>query len=198
MRVDSFVSSLATTPAREALVGHRGAVVWFTGLSGAGKTTIAAEVDKLLLASGRRSFLLDGDVMRTGISAGLGFSREDREENLRRFTEVGRLFAEAGVLALVAAISPYEAMRQSARERIGNGRFILVHMATPLTVCEQRDPKGLYRKARSGLIPNFTGLDAPYESPHAPDLRLKPQDGDPQTQAQRVVEVMEERGWFHP
>jgi adenylyl-sulfate kinase len=181
---------------REAAAGHRGAVVWFTGLSGAGKTTIAQVLDRRLMAAGKRSFLLDGDVMRTGITKGLGFSKEDREENLRRFTEVARLFAEAGVIALVSAIAPFEEARQRARERIGAHRFVLVHVAAPLAVCESRDPKGLYKQARAGKISEFTGLSSPYEEPSDPDLRLHPDDGDPIAHADTVWRLLEQRGFF--
>jgi adenylylsulfate kinase len=179
---------------RERLAGHRGAVVWFTGLSGSGKTTIARAVDRLLLDAGRRSYMLDGDSLRTGLNRDLGFSPRDREENLRRFAEVARLFADAGVLCLVSAISPYEATRQEARARIGPERFVLVHVATPLSVCESRDAKGLYRRARAGEIPDFTGVSAPYEEPDAADVTLAPQDGDPKHMGQRVVDALAARG----
>jgi adenylyl-sulfate kinase len=185
-----------TAAEREVLAGHRGGVVWFTGLSGSGKTTVARLLDRRLHVAGKRSFLLDGDVMRTGITKGLGFSREDREENLRRFTEVARLFAEAGVLALVSAIAPYERSRQQARERIGPERFMLVHVATPLSVCEGRDPKGLYKDARAGRLPEFTGISSPYEDPVAPDLKLVPEDGDPPAQVDLVWRLLDSRGFL--
>lgn len=183
-----------TAAERETVGGHRGAVVWFTGLSGSGKTTIAQQLDRRLHAAGKRSFLLDGDVMRDGITKGLGFSREDREENLRRFTEVAHLFAEAGVIALVSAIAPYEDLRERARQRIGARRFVLIHVATPLEICETRDPKGLYKAARRGAIPEFTGISSPYEDPVAADLRLRPEDGDPHAMADAVWNVLERRG----
>ena len=183
-----------TASEREVVAGHRGSVVWFTGLSGSGKTTVAQLLDRRLLALGKRSFLLDGDVMRTGITKGLGFSKEDREENLRRFTEVAHLFAEAGVIALVSAIAPYEAVRERARQRVGADRFVLVHVATPLAVCEARDCKGLYKAARAGKIADFTGISSPYEEPVAPDLRLRVEDGDPPAQVDAVWRVLEQRG----
>jgi adenylylsulfate kinase len=182
-----------TAAEREALAGHRGCVVWFTGLSGSGKTTVARLLDRRLHEAGKRSFLLDGDVMRTGITKGLGFGREDREENLRRFTEVARLFAEAGVITLVSAIAPYEASRQQARERIGAERFLLVHVATPLAVCEARDPKGLYKAARAAELFDFTGISSPYEEPVAPDLVLRPEDGEPPAQVDLVWRLLQTR-----
>ncbi len=185
-----------TTRDRERLAGHRGGVVWFTGLSGSGKTTLARLLDRRLYAEGRRTFLLDGDAVRTGLTADLGFSAEDRAENLRRFTEVARLFAEAGVLVLVSAISPFEASRRQAKERIGADRFVLVHVATPLEVCESRDPKGLYARARAGEIPDFTGISSPYEEPRAPDVRIEPGDGGPDAAVERVIEVLRRRKFF--
>ncbi len=181
---------------REQLAGHPGGVVWFTGLSGSGKTTLAQLLERCLHAGGKRSFLLDGDVMRLGINHGLGFSRADREENLRRFTEVARLFAEAGVIALVSAITPYEAARTAARERIGSDRFVLVHVATPLSVCEQRDVKGLYKAARVGEIADFTGISSPYEEPRDADIRLRVEDGDPPEKVETIVRFLERRGFL--
>jgi bifunctional enzyme CysN/CysC len=162
-------------------------------LSGSGKTTVARRLDHQLIESGRRAFLLDGDALRTGLTSDLGFGEADRSENLRRVTEVARLFAEAGVIALVSAIAPYEAARQHARERIGVDRFVLVHVATPIEVCEQRDAKGLYAKARAGQIPQFTGIDSPYEEPANPDVRLSPADGDPDAMAARIIEHLRAR-----
>lgn len=187
---------LVTQAEREALAGHRGAVLWFTGLSGAGKTTIARLVDRRLCESGRRSFLLDGDVLRTGLNTDLGFSEDDRVENLRRMTEVGRLFAHAGVLVLVSAISPYESSREEARKRIGADRFLLIQVATPLSVCESRDVKGLYAMAREGKIQQFTGVTSPYEEPKHPDLRLCPEDGDPPKMVDQVMALLEQRGFL--
>jgi bifunctional enzyme CysN/CysC len=131
-----------------------------------------------------------------GLSSDLGFSSEARTENLRRFTEVARLFADAGVLALVSAISPYESLREHAKTRVGPDRFVMVHVATPLEVCEARDPKGLYRRARAGEITEFTGVSAPYEEPAHPDLRIGPEDGDPPDLADRVLDVLRTRGFF--
>ncbi len=181
---------------REQVTGHRGVVVWFTGLSGSGKTTVARALDHLLHGHAKRSFLMDGDVLREGITSDLGFSPQDRTENLRRFTEVARLFANAGTITLVSAISPYASSRQSAKARIGPERFMMVHVATPLAVCEARDVKGLYAKARAGELKQFTGIDAPYEEPVDPDLKLVPEDGDPGVMAHAVYDALSARGFL--
>jgi bifunctional enzyme CysN/CysC len=169
-----------------------GATVWFTGLSGSGKSTVAVEVERAVVAGGRAAYLLDGDNVRHGLNADLGFSAADRAENIRRIGEVARLFADAGVVALVPVISPYRADRDRARsihEAVGL-RFVEVFVDTPLDVCEARDPKGLYAKARAGEIRGFTGIDDPYEAPEHPDLRLTPADGDPSAQAARVLALL--------
>jgi len=169
-----------------------GATVWFTGLSGSGKSTVAVEVERLLVASGRAAYLLDGDNLRHGLNADLGFSAADRTENIRRVGEVARLFADAGVVALVPVISPYRADRDRARsihEAVGVP-FVEVFVDTPLDVCEARDPKGLYAKARAGEIKGFTGIDDPYEAPVHPDLRLTPDHGDPAAQASLVLKLL--------
>lgn len=169
-----------------------GATVWFTGLSGSGKSSVAVEVERALVAGGRAAYLLDGDNLRHGLNADLGFSPADRTENIRRVSEVARLFADAGVVALVPVISPYRADRQRARaihERAGLP-FVEVFVDTPLDVCEARDPKGLYARARAGEIRGFTGVDDPYEPPDGPDLRLTPEDGDPVAQAARVLALL--------
>jgi bifunctional enzyme CysN/CysC len=167
----------------------QGATLWFTGLPGSGKSTVAAEVERALVTAGRAAYLLDGDNVRHGLNADLGFSPADRTENIRRIGEVARLFADAGVVALVPVISPYRADRARARaihEDLGLP-FVEVFVDTPLAVCEARDPKGLYAKARAGEITGFTGVDDPYEAPERPDLRLTPADGDPAAQAARVL-----------
>jgi bifunctional enzyme CysN/CysC len=156
--------------------GHRGGVLWFTGLSGSGKTTLAFELELRLFKKGYQVFVLDGDNVRHGISADLGFTPEERAENIRRVGEVAALFAAAGVLALTAFISPYRGDRARARaaveHAIGNSAFHEVYLSADVTVCEQRDPKGLYAKARRGEIPDFTGVSAPYEPPSHPELTL--------------------------
>ena len=157
---------------RAQRLGQRGVVVWLTGLSGAGKSTIAARVDALLHARGRHSYILDGDNLRFGLCRDLGFSPEDRAENVRRLGEAARLLQDAGLIVLVAAISPYREDRARVRERLPPGHFLEVFVDAPLAVCESRDPKGLYRRARAGEIAGFSGIDAPYEPPEAPDLHL--------------------------
>jgi bifunctional enzyme CysN/CysC len=170
----------------------RGATIWFTGLSGSGKSTIAAACERLLLAGGRPAYVLDGDNLRHGLNGDLGFSAEDRAENVRRVGEVARLFADAGVVVVVPLISPYRADRDRVRAaHDGAGLpFIEVHVATSIDVCEQRDPKGLYAKARAGEISGFTGIDDPYEPPVSPELVLTPADGTPERQAALVVETL--------
>lgn len=170
-----------------------GVTVWFTGLSGSGKSTVAVEVERLLVSSGRPAYLLDGDNLRQGLNGDLGFSADDRTENVRRVGEVARLFADAGVVALVPVISPYVADRDRVREihALAGVPFAEIFVDTPIEVCEQRDPKGLYAKARAGEITGFTGIDDPYEAPPAPELRLTPEDGDPAVQAAKVLALLD-------
>ncbi|BDU06442.1 adenylyl-sulfate kinase [Nocardia cyriacigeorgica] len=170
----------------------RGMTVWLTGLSGSGKSTVAVELERRLVASGRPAFLLDGDNLRHGLNSDLGFSAEDRVENIRRVGEVARLFAEAGVIAIVSLISPYRADRDRARavHEAAGIPFLEVFVDTPLEVCESRDPKGMYAKARAGEIRDFTGVDAPYEHPLTPGLVLRPADGDPAAMASTVLAVL--------
>lgn len=178
----------------------RGATVWFTGLSGSGKSTIAASLERLLIEVGQPAYLLDGDNLRHGLNADLGFSAADRGENIRRVGEVARLFADAGVVPLVPVISPYEADRQRAREihqAVGLG-FVEVFVDTPLELCESRDPKGLYARARAGEITGFTGVDDPYEPPTNPDLVLTPGHGDAAAQAMMVIQALRRLGWRAP
>ncbi len=157
---------------RETITGHTGKVIWFTGLSGSGKSTIANEFDKVLNGRGYKTYILDGDNIRMGLNRDLGFSPSDRKENIRRIAEVSKLFAESGTIVLTAFISPYIKDRKSAREIIGED-FVEVFVDTDLNICEERDPKGLYKKARAGLIKGFTGIDAPYEKPVNPEIKLK-------------------------
>jgi bifunctional enzyme CysN/CysC len=146
--------------------------LWFTGLSGAGKSTIATALDRRLRGLGCNTALLDGDALRLGLNRDLGFSRTDRIENIRRIAEVARLMVDAGLIVIVAVISPFRADRQLARERFGPGEFLELFVDTPIEICERRDPKGLYKQARAGTIADFTGISSPYEPPLAPDLRL--------------------------
>ncbi|MGM3223780.1 adenylyl-sulfate kinase [Dickeya zeae] len=157
---------------RERQHGHRGVVVWFTGLSGSGKSTLAGALEQSLFARGVSTYLLDGDNVRHGLCRDLGFSDDDRRENIRRVGEVARLMVDAGLVVLTAFISPHRAERQMVRELLDQGQFLEVFVDTPLSICEARDPKGLYKKARAGELRNFTGIDAIYEAPEQPELHL--------------------------
>ena len=173
--------------ARARIKGQVPKVLWFTGLSGAGKSTVANLVDKRLHALGYHSFLLDGDNVRHGLNRDLGFTDEDRVENIRRVAEVAKLMTDAGLIVLVSFISPFRAERRMARARFDAGEFVEVFVDVPLAVAEARDVKGLYRKARAGLIPNFTGIDSPYEAPEHPELHLDAGAGDPEAMALQVL-----------
>lgn len=175
---------------REILLGQRGCVLWMTGYSGSGKSTIARELEQRLVLDSRFAYVLDGDNVRHGLSSGLGFTAADRHENIRRVAEVAHLFADAGVIAIVAFISPYRADRDQARVIAGDRPFLEIHVGTPLAVCERRDPKGLYRKARAGQITGFTGIDDPYEEPMAPELRLDTQDLSVATCVDAIMDTM--------
>ncbi|MBF6320005.1 adenylyl-sulfate kinase [Nocardia cyriacigeorgica] len=181
-----------STAVERAERATRGMTVWLTGLSGSGKSTVAVELERRLVASGRPAFLLDGDNLRHGLNSDLGFSAEDRVENVRRVGEVARLFAEAGVIAIVSLISPYRADRDRARavHEAAGIPFLEVFVDTPLEICEARDPKGMYAKARAGEISDFTGVDAPYEHPLTPGLVLRPADGDPAAMASTVLTLL--------
>ena len=162
--------SLITRQDREKLNGHRSFVLWFTGLSGSGKSTLAHAVEKKLYERGCRIFVLDGDNVRHGLSSNLSFSDDDRKENIRRIGEAAKLITEAGVIALTAFISPFRADREMVRSLFPHGEFIEVYCNASLEVCEGRDVKGLYKKARAGEIKNYTGIDSPYEAPEMPEL----------------------------
>jgi adenylylsulfate kinase len=164
--------SLVTRAEREALLRHRAVTLWFTGLSGSGKSTLALQVERALVRRGVLAYVLDGDNVRHGLSANLGFSAEDRSENIRRVGEVAKLMNDAGVIVLTAFISPYRSDRARVREALPEGGFLEVFVDCPLEVCEQRDVKGLYKKARAGAIAEFTGISSPYEPPLAPELRV--------------------------
>jgi bifunctional enzyme CysN/CysC len=167
----------------------RGLTVWFTGLSGSGKSTVAVEVERRLVAAGRPAYLLDGDNLRHGLNADLGFSADDRAENVRRVGEVAKLFADAGMVAVVSLVSPYRADREGVRaaHELAGLRFVEVFVDTPLELCEARDPKGMYARARAGQIAGFTGIDDPYEPPDEPDVVIRPGHGSPAAMADLVL-----------
>jgi len=178
--------------ARSAAHGHRGAVLWFTGLSGSGKSTIGHRVERMLIERGAFAYVLDGDNVRHGLNSDLGFAAEDRVENIRRIGEVARLFADAGALVVSAFISPYRKDRDRIRGLLPEGEFIEVFVDTPLEICEARDPKGLYKKARAGEIANFTGLDAPYEAPQRPEVHLETVNLSIDEAAEHVIRYLEQ------
>ena len=178
---------------REHLLGQRGAVVWLTGLSGAGKSTIARELESRLFARGRLACVLDGDNLRHGLCADLGFDADGRRENIRRAAHVAGLFVDLGAIVVTALVSPYRADRAAARDLLGVD-MIEVFVDAPLAVCEQRDPKGLYKKARAGLVPEFSGISAPYEPPEQPDVHLRTSEMSVAGCAETLVRVMRERG----
>jgi len=196
---------------RERQNGHRGCVVWFTGLSGCGKSTVANVVDHKLYERGVRTYLLDGDNVRHGLNAtpqmlaerygdefgrrfGLGFGQQDREENIRRVGAVSQLMCDAGLVTLTAFVSPYRADRDAVRATLAPGDFIEIFVDAPLEVCEARDPKGLYKKSRAGQIKDFTGIDAPYEAPVDPQLVLKSAEFTPEALAEEVLRYLTEAG----
>ncbi|MDA1014650.1 MAG: adenylyl-sulfate kinase [Planctomycetota bacterium] len=206
---DHYVS----TEERTKLNGHKGAVLWFTGLSACGKSTVANTVDHILHAQGKRSFVLDGDNVRHGLNAGtgmlverhgdefakrfgLGFSAVDREENIRRIGEVAKLFAQSGMLTLTAFISPYKVDRDNVRALLAPGQFIEIYVNASLATCEARDPKGLYKKARAGEIKGFTGIDDPYEAPDKPELTLDADNKGIDELAAEVVSYLKSNGYF--
>ncbi len=179
--------------ARSAIKGHRPAVLWFTGFSGSGKSTVADAIDRRLLALGSHTYILDGDNIRHGLNRDLGFTDTDRVENIRRVIEVARLLADAGLIVLVSFISPFRAERQLARERLGADEFLEIFVDTSLAECERRDPKGLYRKAREGKIANFTGLDSAYEPPETPDIHLRTAEMSVEQEVELVLHSLRQR-----
>jgi adenylylsulfate kinase len=183
---------------REKLLNQKGALIWTTGLSGSGKSTIAYTLEHALVQRGHLCYVLDGDNIRHGLNKNLGFSAEDREENIRRLGEVGKLFVDTGVITITAFISPYRADRDIARETVGPDSFFEVFCEAPLEVCEQRDPKGLYKKARAGEIKGFTGIDDPYEAPLNPELVIDTSKTSPQEAAVILCDVLERAGKIPP
>ncbi|HBN7888333.1 TPA: adenylyl-sulfate kinase [Pseudomonas aeruginosa] len=176
---------------RSALKHQRPAVVWLTGLSGAGKSTIANALELALFEQKKHTFLLDGDDLRLGLCRNLGYSDEDRTENIRRIAEVAKILLKAGLIVIVATISPFSRDRRLSRELIGIEHFIEVFVDTPLSECERRDPKGLYRKARSGKIENFTGIDSIYETPAQPNITIDTLSEDPDLAVKRIISYLE-------
>lgn len=183
-----------TAEEREKRLGQKGAVVWFTGLSGSGKSTVACEVEHALIENGMNAYVLDGDNIRHGLNSNLGFSPEDRKENIRRIGEVAKLFSEANVVVATAFISPYREDRNLARSLLPEGRFFEVYCEAPLEICEERDPKGLYKKARAGEISEFTGISAPYEVPEKAELILKTGEETLEESTRRVLTLLDDAG----
>ncbi len=183
-----------TREARETLLKQKGVVLWFTGLSGSGKSTLAIAVEKALYEKEHLTIVLDGDNIRHGLNKNLGFSPEDREENIRRIGEVAKLFTDAGVIVMTAFISPYIKDRDQARLLLETGRFIEIYCKCSLAVCEERDPKGLYKKARAGQIKEFTGIDAPYEAPGKPELIVETDQETIEKSTERVLDYLVKQG----
>ena len=175
-------------------LGQKPRVLWLTGLSGSGKSTLVNLLEKKLHEKGKHTYLLDGDNVRHGLCGDLGFSDKDRVENIRRISEVAKLFVDSGMVVLTAFISPFQADRDFCRNLLADGEFIEVYVDTPLEVCEQRDPKGLYKKARSGEIKHFTGIDSTYEAPQSPEVHLQHQDEPAEQTAERLFNLLEEKG----
>lgn len=178
---------------RQKLNKHRSVIIWFTGLSGSGKSTLAHAVEEELHQEGCRTFVFDGDNVRHGLCANLSFSEEDRHENIRRIGEMSKLFIEAGVIALTAFISPFRVDRERVRALVSENDFIEIYCNSPLEVCEERDVKGLYKKARKGEIKNYTGISSPYEEPEHPDLVLDTANETVEANVENVLKLLEER-----
>ncbi|OVE75291.1 adenylyl-sulfate kinase, partial [bacterium E08(2017)] len=189
----THVDSLVTRDLREKMLGHKPATIWLTGLSGSGKSTIGLALEQRLISEGRACYMLDGDNVRSGLNRDLGFSASDRTENIRRIAEVSKLFNEAGVIVITSFISPYKSDRNHARDIIGDDRFIEAYVNTPIDVCEERDPKGLYKKARAGEIAVFTGVTDPYEAPDNPAIELPTQDISVDEAVERILAELTDR-----
>ena len=186
------------TAARASIKGQKPCVLWLTGLSGSGKSTIANLVERALWAEGKHTYILDGDNVRHGLSSDLGFKAEDRIENIRRVAEVSRLMTDAGLIIIVSLISPFQSERERARRTIKQGEFIEVYIDTPLEECERRDPKGLYKRARAGEIRGMTGLDAPYEAPEQPEMHVSTMQQSPEDSALNIVSWLRDQGYLNP
>ncbi|WP_221800261.1 adenylyl-sulfate kinase [Oceanobacter mangrovi] len=183
---------------RSFMKKQRPCLLWFTGLSGSGKSTIAGAVETILAERLQHTYLMDGDNVRHRLCGDLGFSEEDRVENIRRVGEVANLMVDAGLIVLTAFISPFRSNREMVRKMLGEGEFIEVHIDTPIEVCESRDPKGLYEKARAGLIKDFTGIDSPYEAPESPEIRIQNYNISVQEAAQQVIDYLDKQGYLKP
>ncbi len=181
---------------RQRQKGHKSAILWFTGLSGSGKSTLAHAVEDRLFEMGFHTYVLDGDNIRTGLNKDLGFSAEDREENIRRIGEVAKLFVDAGIFVLSAFISPYKKDRELVRNLVEKDEFIEIYVKCPLEVCEQRDVKGLYQKARAGIIKNFTGIDDPYEEPENPEIVVETDKETLEESVNKIIKYLEEKGYL--
>ena len=181
---------------REGLLNQKGCMIWLTGLPSSGKSTIAFTAEHILVERGRLAYVLDGDNIRHGMNKNLGFSAEDRTENIRRIGEVGKLFADAGLITFTSFVSPYRADRDAVRELMAEGDFVEVFIDTPVELCEERDPKGLYAKARTGEIPNFTGVSDPYEAPENAEIVIKTADCTPEEAAEQIISLLEKMGKF--
>ena len=188
-----WFNGLVSREDREKLHGHKGAVIWLTGLSASGKSTIAHHLEKMLYEKDCSTYVFDGDNVRHGLCGDLSFSAEDRSENIRRIGEMVKLFIDAGIIAITAFISPYRADRERIRDLVGKERFFEIYVECPIEECARRDPKGIYEKARQGLIKNFTGISAPYESPERPDLIIESHKEDSIEAAKRVITLIEQR-----
>ena len=188
--------SVVSKKERAQRKGQRPCVIWFTGLSGAGKSTLANALERALFERGHHCYLLDGDNVRQGLNGDLGFTDEDRVENIRRIGEAAKLFVDAGLIVMTAFISPFRAERKLARDIVEAGEFIEVHLSTSLEVCEERDPKGLYKKARAGKIPHFTGIDSAYEAPEKPELKIDTGTKDLQSCTEQILDYLTENGYI--
>ena len=180
---------------REKLMGQKGATIWLTGLSGSGKSTIAVDLEHALIENGHAAYILDGDNVRHGLNKNLGFSPEDRSENIRRIGEVAKLFTDAGIITVTAFISPYKEDRDEARALLSEGEFIEIYVKCPVEVCEERDTKGLYKKARAGEIKEFTGISAPYEEPDKAELVLDTSTQSVEDSTRQILAYLEEKGY---
>ncbi|MBK6837021.1 MAG: adenylyl-sulfate kinase [Bacteroidetes bacterium] len=183
-----------TKTERAKLLQQKPVIIWFTGLSGSGKSTLAGILEEALYAGGYKTYLLDGDNVRFGLNKDLGFSEADRKENIRRVAEVAKLMMDAGLIVITAFISPYREDRDLVRKMVQPGEFVEVFVNTPLDVCEQRDPKGLYKKVRAGELQQFTGIDSPYEEPLQPELNIQTMNQTPEESVKQILEFLEVKG----